>query len=91
MSGRSAPFTSELFSLNASTYQMFLNTVGGNSFLCLFQTTNSDISLKVCYISGFSLSRILTSLVLLQTTFTCAFKPGYVMSCIWLHTLHCKA
>jgi len=31
-------------------------------------------------------SRIPTSLVLLHTTYTCAFKPGCLMSHNWLHT-----
>ena len=35
-------------------------------------------------------SRIPTSLVLLHTTYTCAFKPGCRMSHNWLHTPDCK-
>ncbi len=35
-------------------------------------------------------SRIPTSLVLLHTTYTCAFKPGCLMSHNWLHTPDCK-
>jgi len=29
-------------------------------------------------------------LVLLHTTYTCAFKPGCLMSHNWLHTPDCK-
>jgi hypothetical protein len=35
-------------------------------------------------------SRSPTSLVLLHTTYTCAFKPGCLMSHNWLHTPDCK-
>ncbi len=31
-----------------------------------------------------------TSLVLSHTTYTCAFKPGCLMSHNWLHTPECK-
>ena len=57
---------------------------GGNTFLCLVQITNSGTL-------GSSLSKMLTNLVLWHTTFTCASKPGCLMSHIWLHTPDCKA
>jgi len=49
----------------------------------LAQTTNNGT------LGSFS-SRIPTSLVLLHTTYTCAFKPGCLMSHNWLHTPDCK-
>ena len=47
------------------------------------QTTNSGTL-------GSFLNRTPTSLVLSHTTYTCAFKPGYLMSHNWLHTPDCK-
>jgi len=49
----------------------------------LAQTTNNGTL-------GSFLSRIPTSLVLLHTTYTCAFKSGCLMSHNWLHTPDCK-
>ena len=49
----------------------------------LAQTTNNGT------LGSFS-SRIPTSLVLFHTTYTCAFKPGCLMSHNWLHTPDCK-
>ena len=49
----------------------------------LAQTTNNGT------LGSFS-SRIPTSLVLLHTTYTCALKPGCLMSHNWLHTPDCK-
>ena len=39
---------------------------------------------------GSFLNRTPTSLVLSHTTYTCAFKPGCLMSHNWLHTPDCK-
>ena len=44
-----------------------------------------------CGTLGCSLSKMLTNLVLWHTTFTCASKPGCLMSHIWHHTPDCKA
>jgi len=49
----------------------------------LAQTTNNGT------LGSFS-SRIPISLVLLHTTYTCASKPGCLMSHNWLHTPDCK-
>ena len=50
---------------------------------CLAQTTN-DGSL------GSLFNRTLTSMLLLRTTYTCAFMPGCLMSHNWLHAPDCE-
>ena len=54
-----------------------------STFRYLTQTTNNGT------LGSFS-NRTPTSLVLLHTTYTCAFKPGCLMSHHWLHTPDCK-
>jgi len=54
-----------------------------STFRYLAQATNNGT------LGSFS-NRTPTSLVLLHTTYTCAFKPGCLMSHCWLHTPDCK-
>ena len=54
-----------------------------STFRYLAQTTNNGTS-------GSFPNKTPTSLVLLHTTYTCAFKPGCLMSHYWLHTPDCK-
>jgi len=57
----------------------FYSIIRVNTFRCLAQTTNNGTL-------GSFLNRTPTTLVLLHTTYTCAFKPGCLMSHHWLHT-----
>ncbi len=50
---------------------------------CMVQTINIGTL-------GSFLNRTPTSLLLLRTTYTCAFKSGCLMSHNWLHTPNCK-
>ncbi len=62
---------------------LFTASLEVSTFRYLVQTTNNGT------LGSFS-NRTPTSLVLLHTTYTCAFKPGCLMSHHWLHTPDCK-
>ena len=61
----------------------FPSIIGVSTFRYWAQTTNTGT------LGSFS-NRTPTSLFLLHTTLTCAFKPGCLMSHDWLHTPDCK-
>ena len=63
---------------------MYTASLEVSTFRYLAQTTNNGT------LGSFS-NRTPTSLVLLHTTYTCAFKPGCLMSHYWLHTPDCKS
>ena len=55
----------------------------------LVDCTDTLASINIGTLGSFS-NRTPTSLVLSHTTYTCAFKPGCLISHNWLHTPDCK-